>query len=78
LLLSNPVAVWFGKISYPLYLWHWPMLVFLRIMMGDTPIWFLRAGVIVTAIALSWLTYRFIEKPIRFDRMSPQPLALAA
>ncbi len=79
LLLSNPVAVWFGKISYPLYLWHWPILVFLRIMTGDTPIWFLRAGVIVVAIVLSWLTYRFIEKPIRFDRMSqPQPLALAA
>ncbi len=75
-LLSNRVAVWFGKISYPLYLWHWPILVFLRISMGDTPIWFLRVGVIVTSIVLSWLTYRFIEKPIRFDRSASQPQSL--
>ena len=33
-LLMNPLAIWIGLISYPLYLWHWPILSFLRIVEG--------------------------------------------
>ena len=35
IILSNPVATWIGKISYPLYLWHWVLLVYLRILEPD-------------------------------------------
>ncbi len=35
--LSNKIAVWFGLISFPLYLWHWPILSFLRIVESGTP-----------------------------------------
>ena len=65
--LSNPLAVWFGKISYPLYLWHWVLLVYLRILEPDlfAKVKF-RLLALVVAVALSWLTYRLIERPLRF------------
>ena len=64
--LGNSVLVWFGLISYPLYLWHWPLLSFARILSSSVPELEIRIGVIALSILLSWLTYRFIEKPIRF------------
>jgi hypothetical protein len=65
--LSNPLAIWIGKISYPLYLWHWVLLVYLRILEPDlfAKLKF-RLLALALAFLLSWLTYRFIEKPLRF------------
>ena len=68
--LSNRVLVWFGLISFPLYLWHWPLLSFIRIMEGDTPSRQIRIVAVLISIALAWLTYRLIEKPIRFGNHS--------
>jgi hypothetical protein len=65
-LLSNRVMVWFGLISFPLYLWHWPLLAFARIIEGGEIRSHLRFWLMVLAIGLSWLTYKFLEKPIRF------------
>ena len=64
--LGSSVLVWFGLISYPLYLWHWPLLSFARILSSSVPELEIRIGVVALSIFLSWLTYRFIEKPIRF------------
>lgn len=63
-ILSNPVLVWFGLISFPLYLWHWPLFSFLRIMEGE-PTRAARIVAVCTAIALAWLTYQWVEKPVR-------------
>jgi peptidoglycan/LPS O-acetylase OafA/YrhL len=63
-ILSNPVLVWFGLISFPLYLWHWPLFSFLRIMDGE-PTRVVRVVAVCTAIALAWLTYQWVEKPVR-------------
>lgn len=66
-ILSNRVAVWFGKISYPLYLWHWPILSFAVILNNySTPTRGIRTGLALLAIALAWLTFKVIEQPIRF------------
>ena len=65
-ILSNRVLVWFGLISYPLYLWHWPLLSFLKIL-GDQPK-FTKFLAIVGSVFLAWLTQKFIERPIRFGK----------
>lgn len=67
-ILSNRLMVAIGLISYPLYLWHWAILSFLRIMQGEVPLWWQRAIAVIVAIILSILTYQFVEKPIRFGK----------
>jgi len=62
--LSNPQMVLIGLISYPLYLWHWPILTFLRLSMPDDPSTALRVGAVALSVALAWLTYRLLELPI--------------
>ena len=69
-LLSSPAMVRIGLISYPLYLWHWPLLVFFAII-KFAPLTLIERGLIVgLSFALAWLTYRFVEIPFRFGRPS--------
>jgi peptidoglycan/LPS O-acetylase OafA/YrhL len=63
--LSSRLAVWFGLISYPLYLWHWPLLSFARIVKSEVPSSRIRMAAVIASIALAWLTYMLIERPIR-------------
>ena len=67
-LLSNRVMVWFGLISYPLYIWHWPFLSFAWIVGGEMPELKLRIGCVVLAVAMSAVTYYFIEPRLRWGR----------
>jgi len=64
--LSAKIAVWVGLISYPLYLWHWPILSYSRILhsRGLPLAWLLIA--IATSVVLAALTYWFVERPLRF------------
>jgi peptidoglycan/LPS O-acetylase OafA/YrhL len=64
--LANRFLVWIGLISYPLYLWHWPLLSLERIIEGQRPAAAVRATAVVISIATAWATYRLIEKPLRF------------
>jgi peptidoglycan/LPS O-acetylase OafA/YrhL len=64
-LLANPLMVWIGLISFPLYLWHWPLLSFARILEGQPLTSVTKVTVILIAVFLAWLTYSFLEKPIR-------------
>ena len=66
--LSSPILVRIGLISYPLYLWHWPLLSFARILEQSQPNWQIRFLSIAIAFVLALLTYYFIERPIRFGR----------
>ncbi|MDB5145924.1 MAG: acyltransferase [Mucilaginibacter sp.] len=65
-IFSNSFLVWLGKISFPLYLWHWPILSLARVAIGESLPVEARFAVIALSIGLAWLTYRFIERPIRF------------
>jgi hypothetical protein len=64
-ILSTKLMVAIGKISYPLYLWHWPLLSFPRIIKGDNLEVSLTVELLVLCILLSYLTYKFFETPIR-------------
>lgn len=63
--LSRRLPVWLGLISFPLYLWHWPLLSFARILESDQPTVTVRLGAVLVAIFLAWLTYYFVEQPVR-------------
>jgi peptidoglycan/LPS O-acetylase OafA/YrhL len=64
-LLSHPFLVFIGLISYPLYLWHWPLLSFSHIMYnGPAPI-FVRIWLVILASILASFTFKFIEKPLK-------------
>jgi peptidoglycan/LPS O-acetylase OafA/YrhL len=65
-LFSLKPAVWIGLISYPLYLWHWPLLSYARIILGEMPDRTFRIGMVLLAILLATLTYWLIERPVRF------------
>lgn len=72
-ILSYRVMVWFGLISFPLYLWHWPLLSFTHLIDGTNSI-VTRFSMVLLSILLAWLTYRFIERPFRFGRLASQPV----
>lgn len=75
--LGSRAAVFVGKISYPLYLWHWPLLVFPTLVLGQSSR-VTRIAAVLAAFVLAWLTYRYIETPIRFGkRRTRTPFALA-
>lgn len=67
-ILSNNLAVWLGLISFPLYLWHWPLLTFARIIESSTPSYKIRIFIIMLSILLAWITYKYLELPIRFGK----------
>jgi peptidoglycan/LPS O-acetylase OafA/YrhL len=66
------VVQWLGEISYPLYLWHWPVLVIPSVAWGRSLVAHeLLICVLLTAL-LADLTHRFIEDPIRYSKPHPR------
>lgn len=65
LLLSARPLVAVGLISYPLYLWHWPLLSLARILDARAPSPLMAAAAVALAVFLATLTYHLIEKPVR-------------
>ena len=64
-ILSSRILVWFGLISFPLYLWHWPILTFWGIVTLENRSLSVSILLIVLSIFLSWVSYKFLEEPVR-------------
>jgi peptidoglycan/LPS O-acetylase OafA/YrhL len=68
-LLGTPILVAVGLISYSLYLWHWPILVYANaasidgMQCQEALLW------IALSVALAWLSWRFVERPFREKRL---------
>ena len=75
-LLGKPPFVAFGQISYPLYLWHWPLLSFAAILDFHTEL--AKAIAVGASIFLAWLTTRYVEYPIRFGSWRRSGTAISA
>ncbi|NRB11352.1 MAG: acyltransferase [Rickettsiaceae bacterium] len=67
-ILSHKVMIWIGLISYPLYLWHWPLFAFANILEGEALTTNIIIAILIIIIFMSWLTYLLIEKPIRYSK----------
>lgn len=76
-ILGWPPLVYVGLISYPLYLWHWPLLTFPNLIypggMDSSGI----VIAVVLAFALAALTFRYVEQPIRHLNANRKPLRSA-
>jgi peptidoglycan/LPS O-acetylase OafA/YrhL len=78
---SRRWMVWVGLISYPLYLWHWVLLSLVYVIFDKlVPHWLwetTKVGLFALSILLSWITYRWLEVPIRKHPSSKVAVLLA-
>jgi len=74
--LSHPVMVFIGLISYPLYLWHWPLLSFARILEGQAISDMQKLILLSLSVLLAWLTFQLLEKRIRASRSPKTAIVL--
>ena len=74
-----PAAV--GRLSYSLYLWHWPVIVFAPVLadVHDAPVLGERWLVVVVTVALAGVSYLLVERPVRFRLVprAPKPAVVA-
>ena len=76
-LLSLAPLVYIGRISYSWYLWHWPLLAFVRIPYGDSgPPLTVTLPLMALAFGIAMLSYYWIEQPFRSSKRAPKPLLL--
>ncbi len=74
--LARRPLVAIGLVSYPLYLWHWPLLAYAQILSGGVPAAGVRLGLLLCALLLAWATYRGVERPFRARPIERFPVAL--
>jgi peptidoglycan/LPS O-acetylase OafA/YrhL len=81
--LSRPAVVFIGKISYSLYLWHFPLLAFASYLSITPPSPLVRAAIVALSLALALVSWLLVEQPLRRPRagvasrlLFPVPLAV--
>lgn len=67
--LKGPIAL--GLISYSLYLWHWPLIVFWRYSLEGSLTALDSAAIIALSLVIGWASWRFIEEPFRDRSVFP-------
>ncbi len=77
-LLSARPLVWIGKISYSLYLWHWPLLALARYSSFEPLSSTQRVALLAASAVLAALSWRFVETPFRTGRLKGRPRATFA
>jgi peptidoglycan/LPS O-acetylase OafA/YrhL len=65
-ILGSEPMVFIGLISYPLYLWHYPLTAYVRDLSPDGVSRTTMIAVVTVSLILAWLTFEFIERPLRF------------
>jgi len=70
LILSSTPIRFLGRISYSLYLWHWPILVLVPLAVGATLPVEARSILVLAAVAVAWASWRFVEEPFHHGMIS--------
>lgn len=76
-LLSAGPVVWVGKISYSLYLWHWPIFIYYQLVRGTALSAPEAFGLVAASIFTAYLSWRYIEQPFRERKIAASRTALA-
>jgi peptidoglycan/LPS O-acetylase OafA/YrhL len=76
-LLNAEITAGIGKISYSIYLWHWPLIVFYEYYSIGAPGFAARVVIFCATIVLSLASWRYVEQPARRVRV-PRPRVFAA
>ena len=66
---THRVIQWLGEISYPLYLWHWPLLVIPAVYLGRGLHIYEKLICVLATLIFADLTHRFIEEPLRHAQL---------
>jgi peptidoglycan/LPS O-acetylase OafA/YrhL len=75
LVLGNGPMIFVGRLSYALYLWHWPLFSFARIILGHAPAPVMATGLILAAMIASYATLHLVEVPIRYSAFGRRTIA---
>lgn len=76
-ILSTSPMIFIGRLSYSLYLVHWPVMAFFRYSTGGEPAGVEAVALFILMLLLAWFSYRFVESPFRqghLRKMSYKPL----
>ena len=73
-IFANPVLIWFGGISYALYLWHYPLLFFMKTINPGRTNFILLCGVFISSITFAYLSTKFVESPFRKGSLREWPI----
>ena len=77
--LSNRFFAWVGSIAFPLYLWHWPLLIFYLSATGRSYADAVGGlGIVGASVALAWMTVRLVERPTQSSTFTPGRIAVTA
>lgn len=76
--LSSRIFLTIGVISFPLYLWHWPLLSYAHIIENGAPSDWQRTLAAAAAVVLAWVTYQYVERPLRLERTTRKRTILLA
>lgn len=77
-ILGNRCIAYIGLISYPVYLWHWPLLVFARIAARGDLTFQVKISIVAASVGLAWATYSMVERPFRFGCLRKQSVVSLA
>ena len=71
-LLARAPMRWIGRISFSLYLWHWPLFTFVRFSKNSLVLETLdKIALFALTVAISYLSWRFVERPFRERTLAP-------
>ena len=68
--LCSPPVQFIGRVSYGLYLWHWPIQIMITDRNTSFDGWRLTAVRLIITFAVTYISYRLIEMPLRYSKWS--------